>query len=168
MVEFRTMKRFRTLAAGWILLVTAAFSGTGCDELSTPDPEVDRAAIEQVLRAYLPELAEAYRTGKVDGLRSLAVEKEIVHVYQMIDQLNEQGQVYEPELQQLTLETFKVWNYSNAYATTVETWDVRSFALGSHVQLSAVEGQKNRVRYQLKRKDTGWVILYRELMETLD
>jgi hypothetical protein len=140
----------------------------GCDAVSPPDPEVDRQAIETVIRSYLPELAKAYATGDRTGLRGLAVDKEIATVSHKTELLANEGKVYEPELKELVIEDVKVWQYANAFATTVETWDVRSYAIGSHTLLSEVLGQKNRVKYQLKRKDEGWVILYRELIKTFD
>ena len=83
------------------------------------------------------------------------------------DQLAEQGKVYEPEFKELVVEHVRQWKHSNAFVTTVEVWDVRSYALGSRVLLSDVTNQRNRVKYQLKLKDHGWVILYRELDQTL-
>jgi hypothetical protein len=61
-----------------------------------------------------------------------------------------------------------VWNYSNAFVTSLEVWDVRSFTVGAHVLVQESLGQRSRVKYQLKRKDGSWVILYRELAETLE
>jgi len=66
------------------------------------------------------------------------------------------------------VESVSTWKHSNAFVTTVETWDVRSYTLGDHILLSEVTDQRNRVKYQLKRKDRGWVVLYRELAEALE
>ncbi len=68
----------------------------------------------------------------------------------------------------MTGEDISVGNYANAFVTTFEVWDVRSVALGSHAALNESLGQRNRVKYQMKRKDDGWVILYRELDQSFD
>ena len=68
----------------------------------------------------------------------------------------------------MTIEKVTIFQHANAAVTTLEVWDVRSYALGSRTLLSEVIDQRNRVRYQLKRKEHGWVVLYRELAEALD
>ena len=151
----------RPLAVALLAVLAVA----GCGEVMGPDPEEDRREIETTIRDYLPLLAQAYATGNVVPLKELAVEKEIARVRFRADELADQGIVYEPEFKELTVESFNTWQYANAFVTTVEVWDVRSYALGSHSLLSEVIDQKNRVKYQLKRKDHGWVVLYRELAE---
>jgi hypothetical protein len=61
----------------------------------------------------------------------------------------------------LTIEEVKVFNYANAYVTTVELWDVRSLATGSREVLAEDLAQSNRVKYQLKREGTSWRVLFR-------
>ncbi|MCP4655991.1 MAG: hypothetical protein GY856_11300 [bacterium] len=137
----------------------------GCGE---PDPEVAREELEQALRAYLPKLGEAYATRNPEVLAGVAVEKEQFRVRRRIEELTAQGMAYEPEFKDLTIEWSTVWSHSNAAVTTLEVWDVRSYSLGSHILLSEVLAQRNRVKYQLKRKETGWVILYRDLQKALE
>jgi hypothetical protein len=151
----------RIVAATWLL---AALLAAGCSAPG-PEPEVDEAAIASTIRAYLPRLAAAYATGNLEPLKELAVEKEIAHVRQRVSELTDQGKVYEPELREMTVESVSVWQYANAFVTTVEVWDVRSYALGSRTLLSETVDQRNQVKYQLKRKDDGWKILYRELAD---
>ena len=83
-------------------------------------------------------------------------------------ELADRGQVYEPTFLEVTVESVSVWNYSNALITTFEVWDVRSFTLGTHLPVTESLGQKNRVKYQLKREGDSWLVLYRELAETID
>ena len=154
--------RFARLAV--TVLAAAVFVGCGAVR---PAPEVDNAAIEEVVRAYLPAIAEAYTNGNVLPLQELAVPKEIARVKMRRAELEERGQVFEPEFKDLDIEKIAVWKYSNAVVTTVEVWDIRSYSLGSHVLLQEVIDQRSRVKYQLKRKDEGWKIIYRELAETL-
>ena len=139
----------------------------GCPETGG-DPEVDRQEIEAVLRSYLPKLGQAYATRDTSIIEGFAVPKELARISLRTEELAAAGRVYEPELKEVTVEDVSIWNYSNAFVTTLEVWDVRSFTLGTHLQLNESLGQRNRVKYQVKRKDDGWVILYRELDQTFD
>ncbi len=155
-----------TRTASAILLILLAMVGlAGCGK---PDPEVAREELEQALRAYLPKLGEAYATRNPYALADVAVEKEQFRVRRRIEELTAQGMIYEPEFKDLTIEWSSSWSYSQAAVTTLEVWDVRSYALGSHTLVSEVLDQRNRVKYQLKRKETGWVVLYRDLQEALE
>lgn len=156
------MITIRRITAAALLLTAPLLAG--CSQAG-PDPEVDRGEIEAAIRAYLPRLAQAYATGNLEPLKELAVEKEVAHVRQRVSELTDQGQIYEPELREMTVESVSVWQYANAFVTTVEVWDVRSYALGSRTLLSEALDQRNQVKYQLKRKDDGWKILYRDLAE---
>lgn len=148
------------------LLLAAFVLLTGCGA-GMPEPEVDEAAIEEVVRSYLPAISEAYKNGNVIPLQALAVPKEVERVKLRRSELEDIGRVFEPEFKDLVVENVAIWKYSNAVVTTVEVWDIRSYALGSHTLLQEVIDQRSRVKYQLKRKDEGWKIIYRELAETL-
>jgi ARC6-like, IMS domain len=154
--------RVRTCAALCLLLLAAGCSPPG------ENPEVDRGEIEQMLRDYLPKLGAAYAEEDPTILEEFAVPKEVARISLRIEELRDQGRVYEPEFQQVTVEDVSVWNYANAFVSTLEVWDVRSFTIGSHVLVQESLGQRSRVKYQLKRKDGSWVILYRELAQTLE
>ncbi len=151
------------LFAAAVLLLAA-----GCGQGPGEDPVADRGDIEQMLREYLPKLGQAYATRNPSLLADGAVPKEMARIELRIDELTAQGRVYEPEFRQVTVEDVSVWNYANAFVTTLEVWDVRSYTLGNHVLLQESLGQRSRVKYQLKRKEGSWVILYRELAQTLD
>ena len=66
---------------------------------------------------------------------------------------------------QLTIEDVNVWNYSNAYATTHEVWDLVVYATGSEQILAEEYEQPNRVKYQLKREGDKWHVLFRTIQE---
>ena len=123
--------------------------------------ELDREAIEAALETYLPRLGDAYATGELAPLEGLAAQKEIAAIEKRISDLAEQGRVLEPTFRELTIEEATVFNYANAYVTTVEVWDLRSLALGSRQVLAEDVGQRNRVKYQLKREGEGWKVLFR-------
>ena len=150
-----------------LALLLVALTGAGCMETGG-DPQVDRQEIEAVLRDYLPKLGQAYATRDMSLLEGLAVPKEMARISLRTEELAATGRVYEPEFQEVTVEDISVWNYSNAFVTTLEVWDVRSFTLGTHLKVNESLGQRNRVKYQMKRKEGGWVILYRELDQTFD
>ena len=150
-----------------IALLLASLLAAGCGEPGG-DPQVNRAEIEAVLRDYLPKLGQAYAQRDTSILEGLAVPKEMARISLRTEELAETGRVYEPEFKEVTVEDVSVWNYSNAFVTTLEVWDVRSFTLGTHLQVNESLGQRNRVKYQLKRKEGSWVILYRELDQTFE
>ena len=151
-----------------VFLAAAVLLAAGCGPPPGEDPVVERGDIEQMLREYLPKLGQAYATRNPSLLEDEAVPKEMARIELRIDELTAQGRVYEPEFRQVTVEDVSIWNYANAFVTTLEVWDVRSYTLGNHVLLQESLGQRSRVKYQLKRKEGSWVILYRELAQTLD
>lgn len=157
-------RSWRALLIGWIVLL-ASFSLLGCESVLGGDPEADKIAVEAAIRAYLPALADAYATGNIVPLKAMAVKKEILRIRARADELAYRGRIYEPTFKDLTIEKFKTWQHNNAIVTTWEVWDVRSYATGSRTLLGEVLDQRNHVKYQLKRKDGSWVILYRELAE---
>jgi hypothetical protein len=165
MVQSRAMKTTRLRAIGRAAVAGIVLTSLAACGRSAKDVEADRAAIQQLLEAYLPALAEAYATGEVAGLEPYAAQKEVLSTLKRIRDLAGEGRQVRPRFKQLTLERVDVYQHSNAYVSTVETWDIEVYAAGSDRQLSAQPDQINRVRYQLKRTDHGWQILYRELVQ---
>ena len=154
------MKYGNTRVLVFCLLILAL----GCG----PSPRrqaADREAIHAMLSAYLPKLAEAYATGDAQTLKPLAAEKEISSVAKRIGDLADQGRVLKPSLRSFTIEAVEIWNATNAYVTTVEIWDLHVYASGTDTQLSQELEQSNRVKYQLKRENGQWFVLYRTIQE---
>lgn len=158
--------RLVTLRLTAAVLVLAALA-LGCKP-AAETAEVDKAEIQTMLEEYLPRVGAAYKERNPSLLGDLAVPKEKARIELRVDELTDKGQIYEPEFKSVTVESISVWNHSNAYATTLEVWDVSSYTIGSHVLITQVLDQRSRVKYQLKLKDEGWVVLYRELETTLD
>lgn len=125
--------------------------------------EEERAAIEAMLRTYLPKLARAYATLDAEVLRPQAVNREVASVQARIDDLGRQGRQVRSELRSVTVEELEIERGVNAYVTTHEVWDLRVFALGTDARLSEELGQVNRVRYQLRKEDGRWQVLFREI-----
>lgn len=130
---------------------------------SEEQSEADHDEIRQLLEAYLPVLGEAYATGDTAPLEGLAAAKEAFAAAKRIADFAREGRRVEPTFRDLTLEDVVIYQHSNAYVTTVERWDVRIYAAGSERLISEQLDQVNRVKYQLKRTDDGWRVLYRTL-----
>ncbi len=145
------------IALGLALLV-------GCT--SAEEQEVaDLESIEAALRAYLPKLGEAYANGDASVLEGLAAPKEVARIEKRIDELYAQGRTLEPEFLELTVEKVDVWGYANAFVNTVEIWNIRSYATGSHAPVGEDLEKSNRVKYQFKREGDEWLVLYRTIAD---
>ncbi len=133
------------------------------------DPEVKAAAerqeIQSTLEAYLPKLAEAYATGTSYPLYGLAAEKEMSVVEKWVREVRQGGREIHATFHGLTIEDVTSWGHANAYVTTLESWTVKLYSGGGQHELSSEERQ-DRVRYQLKRGENGWLVLYRQRQDT--
>ncbi|MEM9408214.1 MAG: transposase [Acidobacteriota bacterium] len=101
-------------------------------------------------------------------LEDFAVEKEIASVRKRVNDLALGGRDLRPELVSVEVEDITVWNHSNAFVTTLEIWNLHIYATGTETVLSEELGQRNRVKYQIKRREEGWQVLYRTLDTTFD
>ncbi|HUF77812.1 MAG TPA: IMS domain-containing protein [Thermoanaerobaculia bacterium] len=151
-----------------LAVLCAGFAAGGCGGSSPEDEAEDREAIEAFLEEYLPQLAEAYRTGEVENLDPYAAEKEQAKIAQTVRELARSGEVLAPELESVRVEDLTVWNEVNAFVTTVEVWDVRTFAVGTERVVREQLGQANRVKYQLKRSGGRWRVFWREIERTYE
>ncbi|MFP3939313.1 MAG: hypothetical protein ACLF0P_03310 [Thermoanaerobaculia bacterium] len=151
-----------------VLLLACALPlvASGCGEPSPEAQEADREGIQDFLEDYLPALAEAYRTGDVDILDPYAAEKEQASIARRVDDLGERGEVLAPELVSVQVEDVTSWAEVNAYVTTVEVWNIRTYATGSENVVREELGQTNRVKYQLQRDARRWRVFWREIQET--
>ena len=148
------------------VLVLLAGMFVACGEAARQvDDETVKQEIQQSLETMLPLLGEAYSTGNLEPLRPWAAEKEMARVYKRVEELAAAGRTLEPKFRQLTIEEFNVWNYSNAYVTTLEVWDLTVYATGTEEVLSQEFEQPNRVKYQLKRDEDRWRVLFRTIQE---
>lgn len=127
--------------------------------------KVDREGIQAALEVYLPILGEVYATGDLSLLEGWAAEKEISRIHKRIEDLSIQGRRLVPTFRSLTVEDANVWNYSNCFATTSEVWDLEVRATGTEQVLSAQLEQGSRVKYQLKREDDRWRVLFRTIQQ---
>ncbi len=155
----------RTFACLLTLSVLLLF---GCAPSDSGPSAEDQAEVRQLLEGYLPAMAEAYRTGNVEVLRPFAVEKEIATLYKRIsDFMEQENRIVASTLKGFEVDEIKIWRHSNAVVDTTEIWDVRVLASGSETVLSEGLDQRDKVRYQLKRTDEGWRVIYRERVQTI-
>jgi hypothetical protein len=127
--------------------------------------ERDAASITAMLEEYLPALGRVYEDGDIEVLRPFAVEKELARMHALVQDLADQGRYLAPEFKSVTVEKVRIWNSSNAFVTTLEVWDVRLHTLGGDQLLGEDLDKNYRVKYQLKRNDGSWRILFRAIQE---
>jgi len=152
----------RALAFTTATLLVVALAGCGGAEKREA---ADTSSIEAALREYLPKLAEAYAGADASVLEGLAAPKEMARIGKRIDELQAQGRTLEPEFLELEVEKVDVWGYANAFVNTVEIWDIRSYATGTHQEVGKDLGKSNRVKYQFKREGDRWLVLYRTISD---
>lgn len=147
-----------------VALLASGFIACG-GEASESHHEVDRQEIQTALEVYLPLLGEAYATGNLAPLEPYAAQKEISTVHRRVEDLAVQGRTLVATFRTLTIEDVNVWNYSNAFVSTSEIWDLVVYATGTDQVLAEEREQPSRVKYQLKREGNGWRVLYRGIQE---
>ena len=104
-------------------------------------------------------MANPKRSKKANGFWLSDIRAEL----KRIEDLSFQGRRLVPTFRSLTVEDSNVWNYSNCYVTTLEIWDLEIRATGADQVLSTQLEQPNRVKYQLKRDDGRWRVLFRTI-----
>jgi hypothetical protein len=149
---------------GLSTLVLMLLVAAGCGP-SAERQQLNRDEIKADLEVYLPLLGEAYATGNLEPLREWAVEKEVARVRKRLDDLASQGRRLVPTFRQMTIEDVHIWNYSNAFVSTLEVWDLQILATGTENLLTEELGQRNRVKYQLEREKDHWRVLFRTIQE---
>ena len=153
------MKRLSALA---VLVALTVLALAACGP-SAEREAVDREEIEALLEQYLPKLGEAYAEQDAEVIAPWVAPKEVARVHQRITELDAGGSLLVPEFHRATVEDVQVWNHSNAFVTTVETWDVRRYATGTMQLLGEDADKTERVRYQMKREGGEWKVLYRTI-----
>lgn len=148
-----------------LLLVVAALSLTSCGP-SKHEVATDKAEIKATLEHYLPKLALAYSASDLNGLKGYAAEKEVAAVRKRVEDIAAQGRHLVPTFHSVTIEKIVVWGYANAYVTTVEVWDLKIYAAGTSTVLSQELEKSTRARYQLKKYDGHWHILFRTIVQS--
>ena len=145
-----------------LLLAVSMVAFAACAP-TAEEVEVDEQEVLATIERYTELLGQAYATGNLQPMLEVAAQKEVATVANLVEQYAVQGVVVKPTPTEVTLEDVTVWSANNAYATTVELWDLRKYVAGTDRLLSEALAQSHRVKYQLKRRDEGWQVLYREV-----
>jgi ARC6-like, IMS domain len=148
----------------FVILALLAGSPMACTPSAQRQAD-DSAAITAALEVYLPRLGQVYVDGEIEALRPYAAEKEMARIQALVQNLVDQGRYLEPVFKNVTIESIRTWNNSNAFVTTLEVWDVHMHALGSGQVLAEDRDKDYRVQYQLKRDASGWRVLFRAIKE---
>ena len=137
-----------------LLLVSLLACGGG----SQQDSGKARAEIEALLEDYLPRSARSTASGIrrwSKGWRRRARSPRS----RSGCATSARGAAAVADLPVGDVEELKVWGYANAYVTTQEIWDIRTYSTGSEQLLTEQLAQRNRVKYQLKKIDGSWTVL---------
>jgi hypothetical protein len=160
------MNPTRTIPRLVLALAVAALAGVACQPAAEKQ-QADEDEIEQVLRDYLSVMSQAYATGEMDVLEGRAAPKEIAVIERQITERAMEGQLWKPTLRELAIDNLDTVG-ETAYVTTLETWDIQVGSAGSDRVLREEPGLRYRVRYQLTKEDGHWLVLFREIAQTLE
>ena len=149
----------------WVLSACLLLLAGACGPSAVEQEAADREQIEALLEQYLPELGRAYAERNANLIGPWVAPKEVARVHQRVEELYGLGSILEPEFHRVAVEDLQVWNNSNSFVTTVETWSVRRYASGTMELIGEDVDQTQRVRYQMKREGDDWKILYRTIEE---
>jgi hypothetical protein len=147
-----------------VVLLALALPLAACGDSRQASADA-RDEIEALLAEYLPLLGRAYASDDPSAVDGLAAPREIAAIDKRLRDIQLEGRRLAPEFQSVTIEDLQVWGYANAYVTTQEVWDIRTYATGSEQLLTEQLAQRNRVKYQLKRIDGSWQVLFRTILE---
>ena len=130
---------------------------------------IDDGHVKAVLAKYADLGASPLRERIAKILGGHAAEKEIAGMEKRISDLLGESRVIRPSVKSVRVDDIQIWNYANAFVTTLEVWDLRVYASGTDTLLSEALDQHNRVKYQLKRTGRdAWLVLFRELETTFE
>lgn len=129
------------------------------------DVEVEEEAIRAVIGRYADLLSQAYAFTDSSLLEPVASQRERAAVETNIRQLADRGQRIATDLKEMQIEEIGMSDLDNAYVQTFELWEIRVMDLGSERVVSVDPNQRNRVRYQLKRQDGVWRVLWRQRLD---
>lgn len=133
-----------------------------------PAPEevaVEEEALRTTIDRYADLLSQAYAFTDASLIAPVAAQREVAAVGANIQQLAGAGQRIATDLKELEIEDIDMSDLDNAYVRTFEVWEIRVMDLGSERVISVDPNQRNRVRYQLKRLDGEWKVLWRQRLD---
>ncbi len=156
--------RLRPLAAAAAAAMLVVLAAAAC----RPTPQevaADKQEVRKVIEDYAARLSHAYAFTDASGLKQVASQREVASVQRNLGAMAARGQRLATDLKELEIEQLDMSDRNNAYVQTFEVWDIEVMDLGSERVISRDQAQRNRVRYQLKRQDGRWRVLWRQRME---
>jgi len=157
---------FRTSIQAFLALSLVLALGFAACGPSAEKIEVQRSEVESDLAEFLPLLAKAYSDGDIETLRGHAAEKELARITKRVQELADQGKVLIPKFHSVTVESVNAWSQNQAFATTVEVWDLKLYALGADLRLlSETVQESTRVKYQIRHDGERWRVMARQIEE---
>jgi hypothetical protein len=140
-----------------LLALTGTLALCGCQrERLPPDEHAARTAVTR----YDEALVLAYRSGRADVLRDVAVPEEVERVAGIIEALAREGRYLEarqPELRFLGT-TINAKPDGVSLVNTVETWTYEHRSLSSRDSPTPIKRAKYRLEYDLVRRDGRFVV----------
>lgn len=133
-----------------------------------PSPEqvaVGEEEIRGTIDRYTTLLSQAYAFADASLLDPVASQREVAAVHANVQQLASQGQRIATDLKEMQIEEIGMSDVNNAYVQTFEVWEIRVMDLGSERVISIDRNQRNRVRYQLKKGEGRWEVLWRQRLD---
>jgi hypothetical protein len=144
--------------------VLAALALAACRP-AAEEVAVEEEALRATIDRYADLLSQAYAFTDGSLLAPVASSREVAAVEANVRQLAERGQRIATDLKELEVEDIGMSDLDNAYVQTFEVWEIRVMDLGSERVISVDPNQRNRVRYQLKRLDGEWKVLWRQRLD---
>ena len=155
----------RTRAAAVAVAALALLASLAACRPDEQEVAVEEEAIRAVIDRYADLLSQAYAFTDSSLLEPVASQRERAAVETNIRQLADRGTRIATDLKELEIEDIGMSDLDNAYVQTFELWEIRVMDLGSERVISVDPNQRNRVRYQLKRQDGVWKVLWRQRLD---
>ena len=164
---FVTLASMRPIPSFCVALLLASLPLAGCSRSEKRQAEA-RAAIETTVRAYAEQMAAAYESQDATRLEGVATGREITGLTRRLNDLAGEGRRLSTTLEEIVFEEIDPYDATNATARTLERWDLRVVHADSGTVLSESLDQKNRVAYQLVRDRGRWLVMFRQLQQTVE
>lgn len=161
----RRPARPRAAAAALAAVALLAALAMGACRPAAEEVAVEEEALRTTIDRYADLLSQAYAFTDASLLEPVAAQREVAAVHANIQQLAGAGQRIATDLKELEIEDIGMSDLDNAYVQTFEVWEIRVMDLGSERVISVDPNQRNRVRYQLKRLDGEWKVLWRQRLD---
>lgn len=156
-----------TVRIPWALLLLLLIPLGACAR-SAEQRRAGEEAIERAVRAYLVRMSEAYLAEDAGRLEGVATLREMGGLERRLEELGVEGRRLEPTLVEAVVEEINRYDATNATVRMLERWDLRVVDRGSGTVLSESLGQSNRVAYHLVRERGEWLVLFRQLQQTVE